>query len=314
MDNIIKILMKAHHIIIRMTDITTKRFYTINPKKVIKVWYFIRTGRKLNLNDPKTFDEKIQWLKLYWQNPLIVQCADKYGVREYCNLKDSSEILNEVYGIYSDASEIKWEDIPQKFVMKTTNSTGTNLICLDKEKINQLEVERKLNKWLSKDSNKISTERHYAQMTPKIIAEKFIESKGNGIPIDYKFFCFNGEPLFVSVVKGRTEADLKKNIYKTYFNLDWENIILEKNATNTVNNNEIIEKPRTYDLMIKYARRLSKDFPFVRVDFYEGDEYPILGEMTFTPSSGIGNYYTKDVQYQLGDKLKLPNEIIISNW
>src|SRR5690606_8377244 len=175
------------------------------------ILYKNRLGKKLNLRDPKDFNEKLQWLKLYWQHPLVIQCADKYEVRSFVQERGCEAILNELYGVYKDVSEIEWEKLPSKFALKTTNGSGTNIICSDKSKLDKREVFEKLDDWLKKDYSLVAAEVHYSKMVPQIICEKFIETDDGLLPNDYKLFCFNGEPRVILVVTERASGEYQRH-------------------------------------------------------------------------------------------------------
>ena len=184
-----------------------KRLFAIlvksSPVLATKYKYRRATGKSINLDNPKTFNEKVQWLKLYWQHPLVAKCADKYEVREFIQERNCDEILNPLYGVYDATSEIDWDKLPEKFVLKTTNGCGTNIICKDKGKLDKEEVFTKLNKWLKTDYSLRFAEIHYSKMTPRIICEKYIETEDGLLPNDYKVFCFNGKPKFILAINER---------------------------------------------------------------------------------------------------------------
>lgn len=282
-----------------------------NPALANKMKYYKNTGKKLNLKNPSDFNEKVVWLNLYWQSDLILMCADKVRVQEYCKMKNVPEITNTIYTAAEDANDLNWEILPEKFVLKTNNSSGTNIVVLDKNNFDKQRAIKQLNSWLTFNYSLYSTEIHYRSIKPLAFAEKFIESESE-IPIDYKFFCFNGEPKFLSVTTGRKAESLKTDLIKIHYNLDWQKIYIQKEEfepEETVS----VKKPKYFEDMIKYAKILSEEFPFVRVDFYEGEENPILGEMTFTPSGGKAEYYTDEWLQKLGDEIELPEPIIKQN-
>ncbi len=269
----------------------------LSPELATRYIYRIVIGKKLNLKNPKSFNEKIQWLKLYWESPLLIKCADKYEVRKYIEECGCSEILNELYSVYNSIVEINWESLPNKFVLKTTNGCDTNIICRDKAKLNKEEVLGKFNNWLNMEFGLTNAEVHYSKIKPKIICERYLETEQGVTPNDYKFFCFNGNPkfLYVGVVEnGYT--------HKTYYDLQWNKLDFLKEGYKTYD----FKKPACLDEMNEYAKKLSKPFPFVRVDFYDYNGVPIFGEMTFTPTGGLAKYYRNDVEQMLGDWIILP--------
>lgn len=287
---------KGYH---RVKDI----LYKISEEAALRFTYFVVVGEKLDLKYPISFNEKIQWLKLNWKSNLVVKCTDKYEVRKYIESKGLAEILNELYFVYNDVDEIIWGELPNSFALKTNNGCKTMFITKNKNKLNELEVKSKMKEWLDLDYGLSAIEPHYSQIEPKIICEKYIEDNGGEFPIDYKIFCFNGEPKFISVIFERTE---NHNFKRYFMDLDWNVLNFEKNGTIS---SHIPDKPKNFNKMIEYAYKLSEDFPFVRVDLYEVDKKVLFGELTFTPTSGMATYYTPEAQKLIGDWLKLPNQL-----
>ncbi|MGD6802078.1 ATP-grasp fold amidoligase family protein [Rossellomorea aquimaris] len=269
----------------------------LSPTIATKYYYKKSLGKNLNLTNPTEFNEKIQWLKLNWQHPLVSKCGDKYAMREYVESCDSGEILNTLYGVYEDPSQIEWNKLPQKFALKATHGCGFNIICDDKNKLDKEAVLQQLNKWMKVDYSNKNAELHYKKMTPRIICEEYIETDSGFFPDDYKIYCFNGKPQIVLVC-----TDRKMGYRRSLLNVDWEKIDITKEGYNFDPPN----KPKCFDEMLKYAEVLSKPFPFVRVDFYDYNGKPSLGEMTFTPAAGVANYYTDKGSKLLGGMLKLP--------
>src|SRR5690625_4768072 len=176
----------------------------IPDKYMIELQYFIKTGRKLNLKNPKRFTEKLQWYKLFYRDPLMTKCADKYQVREYVKERGHGDILIPNYGVYSNAREIDFESLPDKFILKTNNSSKTNIICKDKSTLNIGETIKVLNSWINKRPVHLGREWAYYDIEPKIICEKLLidESNNTGELNDYKFFCFNGQAEYIWVDVG----------------------------------------------------------------------------------------------------------------
>lgn len=277
----------------------------ISPYTATKILYKNRTGKKLDLNSPRHFNEKIQWLKLYWQHPLVAKCGDKYEVREYAIKKGCSDALIQTYGIYEQASEINWSSLPNKFVIKITNGSGYNIICKDKNKLDKEKVITQLNNWLKKDFSLIGAEIHYAKMKSRILCEKFIETEDGKLPIDYKIYCFNGEPKYILVTPDR-EVGFKRYFY----DLEWNILNFEEGIV--IDESDIMRKPESLQEMLYYSKKLSSPFPFVRVDFYDYNGKAILGEMTFTPAAGLATYYREEVSLKLGGMIQLPEKMISS--
>ena len=275
----------------------------IAPEYVSKVRYQDTFNRKLDLKNPVYFNEKLMWLKLkrYANDPLAIQGADKYMVREYVKDCGLEHTLNELLGVWDDARDIDWDKLPNRFAMKCNHACGYNLICTDKSKLDIKASVKMLNKWLKKGTWREYAEIHYKKIEPKIIAEAFLEGKDGGLPVDYKFYCFNGEPLFIG---NFIERNLEEHsIVRGYFNPDWtpSDVFAEKDQMDLSK----FEKPDNLETMMEYSRILSKAFPFVRVDFYDVDGKIIFGELTFTPTGCLGAYYAKDAYKKLGDALDI---------
>ncbi len=262
-------------------------------------------GKRLNLIEPKGFNEKLMWLNLFWQEPLKSKCADKYLVREYVINKSCGEILNPIYGVYDRPEDIKWGELPQKFVLKSTFGSGNNLICLDKNKMSIRDVNKELERWLKPRILNHTVQLHYSQKTNKILCEKYIESPQGVAPNDYKFYCFNGEPRVILAFKERDKGIPKRMFY----DLEWNK--LDKYANREFTSGEI-EKPLKLNEMIECARKLSEGFPFVRVDLYNVGEQVIFGELTFTPAACLSKAHNEEGDKFLGSLLELP-DIGISN-
>ncbi len=265
--------------------------------------YFLRTGRILNLKDPKDFNEKQFWLARYWRHPLRTQCADKYRVREYMKEKGCADILNQLYGVYDRAEDIDFESLPQKFVIKCNHGCGFNIICEDKTTLDKEVVIKQLNKWMNFQFGR-GIENQYRDIERKIIVEKFLEGD-NGEMMEYQLFCFNGEPLFFLARNDlrKSSADSEKQTFAVSYDINWNRVYYRKNEEKyTIH----LEKPVNYDKMIAYARILCQDFPHVRVDFYEFGDQLVFGELTFSSHGGVLSNYKQEVLDKYGSILKLP--------
>ena len=291
-----------------------RKIYTKSNKKIVsflvkntpvlasKYLYRKATGKKLNLKNPQDFNEKLQWLKLNWQNPLVTQCADKYEMREYVRNCGCEEVLNELYDVYEATSEIDWDSLPSKFALKCTHGCGFNVICDDKSKLDKNEALEKLNEWLKIDFSLYAAELHYAKIKPRIICEKYIETDAGFLPNDYKIYCFNGDVKIALVCSDRV-TELKLN----FLDLNWKRIDI---GSEKFNKGEVPKKPKCFDIMINYAEKLSKPFPFVRIDFYDYNNKPVLGEMTFTPVGCMAMYYNDFGLKMLGEMIELPEKYV----
>jgi len=270
-------------------------------KEMIKVQYRIATGRKLNLKKPKRFTEKLQWYKLYNRDPLMVKCSDKYDVREYVTSKGYADILVPIYGVYDRAEDIDFEKLPNKFVLKTTNGSHTNILCEDKSKLDVKATVDTLNEWLTKRSSKLGREWSYYDIKPRIICEEYLEKDENNDLIDYKFFCFNGKPFSLYVITERfLEDGVKLGIYDTGFNkLPYKRSDIRGLTSEAV-------RPKNFEKMLEIAGELSEDFPHARVDLYNINGEIYFGELTFYTAGGYQSYEPDEFDFILGKQFSLP--------
>jgi hypothetical protein len=280
----------------------------IPDKTMIKMQYFIKTGRRLNLKNPQRYTEKLQWYKLYYRDPLMQQCADKYDVREYVRSKGLGYILNECYGVYERVEDIDFDSLPDQFVLKDTLGGGGNsiIICKDKATFDFENAKKQMQKWLSIDSNKKNEGREWVYQGRKhrIIIEKYIESNpSEGGLVDYKFFCFNGEPKYLYVIADRILGQIAGI---GIFNVNFELLSVIRTDERPLERN--IEKPKNFDEMIDIVKIISKDFPHVRVDLYNQDGNIIFGENTFFDGSGYHKYEPDEFDFVLGRKFALPEK------
>lgn len=268
---------------------------------MLRIQYRIKNGRWPNLKHPKRFTEKLQLYKMKYRNPLMPQCVDKFEVRKFVESKGLGSILNELYGVYDKAEEIDFENLPQKFVIKTTDGGGGNtiIICEDKSKLDIPHTIKTVNSWL--DAGRVvNSGREWAYTKirkSRIIIEEFLESDGD--LTDYKFFCFSGKPRYCQVITGRWDMECID-----FFDRRWNHqkfVGLNPISGPKLSNAKICPmKPSNYEEMWKFAERMSSDFPFVRVDLYSIKGKTIFGELTFYPASGYGVFSTDDVDFELG--------------
>ena len=281
--------------------------YDISPKLLLRVRflsYYHYYKKFLSFKNPITLDEKIQWMKLnfYDNNPLISQCADKYAVREYIKKCGCGDILVKLIGAYDNASEIDWDSLPNKFVAKWNFGCGHNLICTDKSKLDKKQTIDKLNNW-KKDSNRFykwGAEMQYKSIQPKLIIEEYIETGNDMAPVDYKVYCFHGEPYCLLTCTGRESGRPKFYLVDKNWNL----LRLNK-AGLEAPDGFVPYKPDGYEKIFDYAKILSKDFPFVRADFYYENGQVYFGELTFSPGNGFDYNRLHSTNVMFGNMLHL---------
>lgn len=270
----------------------------------IKQKFKKKLGYDLNIQNPETFNEKIQWMKIFYQRKIITECADKYEVRRFVKKTIGDEYLIPLVGkgVYSSVSELSFDALPEKFVLKTTDGWKTNIICTDKSKLDIDETRRKLEGWLDKGHSHyyLHLEWAYKNIRPRIICEEFIEQAG-GL-IDYRFWCFNGSVGLIQVSSDRQIGQLKQD----YFDCDWNHLDITR--SNYPNNDRGLSKPRLLEQMIDISEKLATPFPFVRVDLYEVNGVIKVGELTFYPANGMADIKPFEWDKKLGSMLKLPGK------
>lgn len=275
---------------------------TFLPSKIYAHFlYEYFTGKKLNLQEPKEFNEKIQWYKVFYRPKILNQLVDKYEVRSYVKEKIGAKYLNELYGVYRKSKEVNFDKLPNRFVVKGVHASSYNLIVKDKSKLDTKKARKLFKKWLRNNQYyRTGQEWAYKDVVPKLIAEKFIEQEGTSSLIDYKFYCFNGRAKFVEVHLNRAQKH-KRAFYDLKFEkLPFRNVSLEKSIT------EKIKKPDNFEEMIPLAEKLAATFPFVRVDFYSVKNQIIFGEMTFYPSDGRKDFYPEEYNTIVGNYFQIP--------
>ena len=267
----------------------------------LKYVFWKRFGRNLPLGNPQTFTEKIQWLKLYDRNPSHTLKADKYSVRDFVKNTIGEQHLVKLYGVWDRAEDIDFDALPDRFVLKANHGCGWNIICSDKSQLDRKETVKKLNEWLNINYYDLSgsAEWVYKNIQPRIICEEFLEANTEWGLLDYKIFCFNGQPTLVKVVFDRF-GEGTVNIYDTLWNRLPVTYMYPPNMADA-------PPPPCLKEMLQLASSLAKDIPFVRVDFYDHNGKIIFGEMTFYPCSGLVPWEPIEFDHELGKLLKLPS-------
>lgn len=249
---------------------------SISPKLEASIRYKYATGEKLNWKDPQDFNAKVNYLKIYryYNNDTVTKCVDKYRIREYLEEKGLSRLAPKLYGVYDRPEDIEWEKFPSQYAVKCNHASGTNIIVSDSSKINIEESVKKLKKWLKIDLWK-EGELQYKYVKKKIVVEEFL---GGGEELEtYKFYCFNGVPkvLYLSMDEDK---------YLSFYDMDYNRLPIEKLEHLPIVGHD--EKPKHWEEMIEISKKLSEDFPFVRVDLYDTPEKVYISELTFVPTGG----------------------------
>ena len=272
-------------------------FDILGAETMSKIYFRIVLKQKLHLDNPQTFNEKIQWYKLFYcpNNPEVIICSDKYRIREYLRKKNLVKYAIPLIGVWERTEEIPWNDLPDKFVLKCNHGCAYNIICKDKNSIDKKKIMSQLDKWLREDFGKFNAEIHYSQIKPRIVCEEYLGDGIDNFLVDYKIHCFNGEPRFVLICSDR---EGNKSNYN-YYDLKWSRL--------DYSNTQVKEfkRPNSFDEMISISKIIANDFPFIRVDFYEINNQPIIGELTFVPAGGLDETLPKKADYEIGKMLSL---------
>lgn len=253
-------------------------------------------GKKLNLKTPTTLNEKLMYYKLnlYWNNDLVNRCTDKYTVRSFVEEQGLGKILNPIYGVWERFDDIDFDKLPNQFVLKLNTGSGCNIVCKDKQSFDKEDAKKKFKKWLKKKYGFLTAEQGiYSKAKRLIIAEKYIDSHNNLPPDDYKFFCSYGDVKLMFAACDRYEHKTKFDFYTP----DWKWI----DVKNCHPNAGPKPKPKNYELMVEYASILSKNFPLVRIDFYDIDGEVVFGEITFTHMGCVHSFDPDSFDKEFGD-------------
>lgn len=259
-------------------------------------------GKKLDLENPETFNEKLQWLKLYDRRPEYTLMVDKYEVKGYVSQKIGQQYVIPLIGVWEDVDDIDFDTLPQQFVLKCTHDSHGLVICKNKDELNINKAKKDLRSALKNDYYYRFREWPYKNVKPRIIAEKYMSNEGHDL-IDYKVHCFNGVPKIILVCDGRfSEGGLTEDFYDT----SWEHLPVSRplhpNAKHTT------EKPKQLEKMLELSAIMSSDIPFLRVDFYIIHGELFFGELTFFPASGFQSFDPSDFDNELGSWITLPKK------
>lgn len=267
-------------------------------------WYKYRSLSDRNpLENPKTFNEKIQWLKINDATKLKTICADKYAVRGYVEEKVGKEYLIPLLGCWDKFEDIDFSKLPDKMIFKSTTGSARYKIIKNKKNIDYADLKKSMDSWQKLPYGFAGMEIHYLDIERKIICEKLLDMAGPSVA-DYKIHCFNGKPLIVEYI-----SDRKNHSYReSWFDTDWNNLNIVMDSDSAMNHEIIPNPPKNLEKMIEISKVLSKDFIYVRVDLYEIDGEIYFGELTFTPANGFDEWKGRKSQLLVGELLRLPYE------
>lgn len=281
-----------------------KMLARISDEKYIKREWKRFFGTELNLDNPQTICEKIQWLKLYNQKPEYTKMVDKYAVKQYVGDLVGYDHVIPTLGVWERAEDIDFDQLPSQFVLKPTHDSGGLIVCRDKSKLDRKDAIRRLNRSLKHNYFVNNREWVYKNVEPRIIAEPFIDELGNPNSIEYKVTCFDGKVAFVTICQGpaHTDYELRSNDHYTpeFEKLDW--YVNYKPAAVPP------QKPEQWDELIAFAQKLSAGIPYVRVDTYIIDGKILFGELTFYTWGGFMHFVPQEWDLKLGQMLKLPEQ------
>lgn len=297
MNKILKAIMHPSWILIWLNS---KRICLLDDENYLKLRYSLIFNKKIDLVIPSSFNEKMQWLKLHDRQEKYKTMVDKIAVKDYVSKIIGNEYIINNYGIYDKFDDIDFQRLPNKFIIKCNHYGGNNgiVICKDKLKLDKNNAEKRINRILKKNLYFYGREWPYKDIKPKILIEELLDNDGKELE-DYKFWCFNGEPKLCLVCTDRN-TELKE----TFFDMNW-NLLELKRPNHDIDKN--VKKPINFELMKTLSKKLSKDMPFIRVDFYEVNGKVYFGELTFYPASGFAKFEPEEWDEKLGSLIDINN-------
>lgn len=272
----------------------------------LKILWWLKKGTMLNLEEPKCFNEKLQWLKLHYHKPEFTMMVDKYAVKKYISDKLGSEYVIPLLGVWDRPEEVDFNSLPDRFVLKCNHTSGLGLvICKDKSKLNIPKARKALARGLKDDYFLRGREWPYRDVVRKIIAEEYKEDESGYELKDYKLYCFGGEPKFCQVDFGKGKGLNRSDFYRNIYDMEWNLLDIQYSHPNDPS--VLIEKPSRFEKMKGLARTLSEGEPFMRVDFYNIGNQIFFSEITFYPIAGMGWFKPASLDQEIGSWIELPN-------
>lgn len=270
-----------------------------NPLQANIDLYIRNHGKAPDLENPSNFNEKAMWLlhNVYGDNETVTRCVDKYEMRGYLEERGLGHLLPKIYGVWDRPEDIDWDSLPDKFALKCNHGCGCNILCTDKSTLDRKDAVRKLRRWMRINFAHYYGEINYTHVKKKIFCEEYLDEGTGEQPVDWKLHCFNGEPKMYMVCTERKTGAKFMFTDTAYNRMPWE-IGMHSGGI-------LPPKPDTLEEMNEYARKLSKDFPFVRVDFYTINGKVYVGEMTFSPLGCAIDYIIDEGLQTMGDWLDI---------
>lgn len=275
----------------------------IMPSKIfLSLRYYQIFKKRIDWDNPTSFTEKLQWMKLYGCRPDYVSMVDKLAVKHLVATKIGEEYVIPTLKIWEKADDIELKDLPQQFVIKTNHDSGTVFVCRDKSDADETRIRKMFRQALKRNYYRIGRETPYKYVPRMVFAETFLNSYEEEEIRDYKFFCFSGEPKIFKI-----NFDRSSDFTANYYDLDM-NILPFGEVDPAPDYSKTCEKPEGFEQMVDICRKLSEGIPFVRVDLYNVNGKIYFGELTFFPTSGFGPFTSEEWDNRLGDWLILPNK------
>lgn len=269
-------------------------------KLYLKLFYLSRFHRRLDLGDPKSFNEKLNWMKLYYHNPLCIKLADKYDVKAYVREQIGKEHVVECFGVWESFDDIDWEKLPDQFVLKCTHDSSGAIICKDKKTFDKESAKKRIEISMNRNWYSAGREWVYNNIKPRIIADKLLDDHSGKELRDYKFWCFNGKPVYMYFTN---KGDY---VIENFYDMEFNPVEINHGFDRVTPE---FEKPEAFGEMKEYAERLSNGLPFVRVDFFYVDGVVYFGECTFYDWGGLRPFVSYEQDLQLGELINLPQKM-----
>lgn len=283
---------------------TRGHFKWMSDKTYLKLMFRSQMGKKLDLKNPKTFNEKLQWLKLYDRKPEYTKMVDKYEVKKYVAGIIGEEYIIPTLGVWGSFDDIDFDMLPDQFVLKCTHDSGGLVICKDKARFDKAVAKEKIERCLNKNYFYLHREWPYKDVKPRIIAEQYMEDAETQELRDYKFYCFDGEVKMLLVA---TDRQKKNSVTKLdFFDMDYNHLPFSWGRPNA---ETIPQKPKGIDVMVELSKKISANMTHIRVDFYSVNGNVYFGEITFYPDSGFGKFDPEEWNYRMGSWLKVPSNL-----
>lgn len=281
-------------------DVDKNKYNDMSDEELVKRMYQCKMGKPLNLENPKSYTEKLQWLKLYDRQPIYTQMVDKVAAKKLIEERIGKQYVVPTIGEWDCFKNIDFNELPNKFILKCTHDSGSYCICRDKNTFDKKSARRKLTRSLNRNYYLTRREWPYKDVPHKIIAEELLEDISGQALVDYKYFCFNGEPKVMYIA-----ADAAKVPTTDFFDMHYEHLPIRMRDPNA---KVVPEKPAQFDEMKRIASILSEGIPHLRVDFYIVNNHLYVGEMTFFHMGGFAKIYPEEWDKKMGDWIILPNK------